>query len=114
MSVSSDRASTGARDLHASALAFFEESERLLEQLTRDGAERAQQQRQLHTLKGNAATFGLGADFELCHATGSDLGEVVRVSCCWSSFARAERRCAATSAPPPQTSCVGASRSCRS
>jgi two-component system, chemotaxis family, sensor kinase CheA len=54
-------------------LTFFEESERLLRQLARDGVQRTEQQRLLHTLKGNAATFGLELVSELCHATESEL-----------------------------------------
>jgi two-component system chemotaxis sensor kinase CheA len=54
-------------------LTFFEETERLLGQVVQDGVERAEQLRLLHTLKGNAATYGLDLMSELCHATESDL-----------------------------------------
>jgi two-component system chemotaxis sensor kinase CheA len=56
-------------------LTFFEETERLLELLARDGVRLEEQQRHLHTLKGNAATYGLELMAELCHATESDLAQ---------------------------------------
>jgi HPt (histidine-containing phosphotransfer) domain-containing protein len=54
-------------------LMFCDESERILDQLTRNGVDLVQQKRLLHTLKGNAATFGLLLVAELCHRAESEL-----------------------------------------
>jgi HPt (histidine-containing phosphotransfer) domain-containing protein len=53
--------------------AFFGETERIMAQLT-GPLDSALQKRLLHTLKGNAATYGLRLLAELCHQAESDLG----------------------------------------
>lgn len=54
-------------------LSFCQETERQLRQLELDGASSVIGKRTLHTLKGNAATFGLGRIVELCHQAESEL-----------------------------------------
>jgi HPt (histidine-containing phosphotransfer) domain-containing protein len=53
--------------------AFCDESERILGQLTQDRVDGTLQKRLLHTLKGNAATFGMQVVADLCHRAESDL-----------------------------------------
>jgi HPt (histidine-containing phosphotransfer) domain-containing protein len=54
-------------------VAFFEESKQILADLDATDSSRSLQQRQLHTLKGNASSFGLQTIADLCHAAESEL-----------------------------------------
>jgi signal transduction histidine kinase len=54
-------------------LAFFNDTEQLLQRLTAPDAEIATQKRLLHTLKGNTATIGLQVIAELCHRAEEEL-----------------------------------------
>jgi len=54
-------------------LSFCQETERQLRQLELNGVESMLGRRTLHTLKGNAATFGLVRIVELCHQAESEL-----------------------------------------
>jgi HPt (histidine-containing phosphotransfer) domain-containing protein len=54
-------------------LAFFNDTEQLLQRLTAPDAELATQKRLLHTLKGNTATIGLQVIAELCHRAEEEL-----------------------------------------
>jgi two-component system chemotaxis sensor kinase CheA len=56
-------------------LTFFEESERMLRDLSRAGGDQILQKRLLHTLKGNAATFGMQLIADHCHRAESELAE---------------------------------------
>lgn len=69
-------------------LTFCDETERILRQLgpSRDATE---QKRLLHTLKGNAATFGLQQISELCHRAESELA---RCDNCDESLAQVRAR----------------------
>ena len=60
-------------------LTFFEESERMLRDLSRAGGDAVLQKRLLHTLKGNAATFGMQLIADLCHHAESELAENLRL-----------------------------------
>ncbi|MEP7052470.1 MAG: ATP-binding protein [Pseudomonadota bacterium] len=60
------------RDRHG-FLAFFQDTEQLLQGLAAPDADIATQKRLLHTLKGNTATFGLRVIAELCHAAEDEL-----------------------------------------
>jgi two-component system chemotaxis sensor kinase CheA len=54
-------------------LIFCEESERMLSELSQRRIEAASERRLLHTLKGNAASYGLQAIADLCHRAESEL-----------------------------------------
>ena len=61
-------------------LIFFEESERMLRELSQRGIEAASERRLLHTLKGNAASYGLQAIAALCHRAEGELDNDCAVS----------------------------------
>lgn len=76
-------------------LTFCEETERILEALGRVGADPAQSKRLLHTLKGNAAGFGLLLVSDLCHRAESRFGQgegfrqsVEQLNARWSEIRR--------------------------
>jgi two-component system, chemotaxis family, sensor kinase CheA len=54
-------------------LIFFEETERMFRELSQRGIDVASQRRLLHTLKGNAGSYGLQAIADLCHRAESEL-----------------------------------------
>jgi HPt (histidine-containing phosphotransfer) domain-containing protein/two-component sensor histidine kinase len=54
-------------------LIFFEESERMFRELSQRGMDAGSERRLLHTLKGNAASYGLQAIADLCHRAESEL-----------------------------------------
>lgn len=54
-------------------LIFFEESDRILGELLLRGIDGAPQRRLLHTLKGNASSYGLQAIADLCHRAETEL-----------------------------------------
>jgi two-component system chemotaxis sensor kinase CheA len=56
-------------------LIFFEECERMFRELSQRGMEPASERRLLHTLKGNAASYGLRAIADLCHRAESELDD---------------------------------------
>ncbi|HVY25639.1 MAG TPA: ATP-binding protein [Polyangiaceae bacterium] len=56
-------------------LTFCDESERILDELSQTATEGLLQKRLLHTLKGNAAVFGLHLVSELCHQAESELDQ---------------------------------------
>jgi two-component system chemotaxis sensor kinase CheA len=60
-------------------LTFSEESERMLRDLSGAGGDRTLQKRLLHTLKGNAATFGMQLIADHCHRAESELEENLRL-----------------------------------
>jgi HPt (histidine-containing phosphotransfer) domain-containing protein len=60
------------RDRHG-FLAFFNDTEQLLERLSAPDTDAATQKRLLHTLKGNTGIFGLRVIAELCHAAEEEL-----------------------------------------
>jgi len=64
-------------------LEFLEESRRLLERITAEGGDRATLKRDLHTLKGNTAIYGLSAVSAACHALEQALedDQAARVEC---------------------------------
>jgi len=56
-------------------LTWLDECERLVEDLSHPNADEAKQKRLLHTLKGNAASFGIQLVAEHCHAAETELEE---------------------------------------
>jgi HPt (histidine-containing phosphotransfer) domain-containing protein/two-component sensor histidine kinase len=77
-------------------LAFFAESERMIAELSGSDAGKTVYKYLLHTLKGNAATFGLHAVAALCHAAESELasdgrpriGTMERLRIRWNGLAQ--------------------------
>ena len=60
-------------------LTFCEESERILRDLSHADGDRSLQKRLLHTLKGNAATFGMQLIADHCHHAETELAENLRL-----------------------------------
>ena len=56
-------------------LTWLDECERLVEDLSHPNAQEATQKRLLHTLKGNAASFGIQLVAEYCHRAETELDE---------------------------------------
>lgn len=59
----------------AAFLEFFEEATNLVDSISARAAEPATFKRMVHTLKGNAALYGLSSVSEICHAVEDVLGE---------------------------------------
>ena len=81
---------------------FFEESQRILARLA-GSLDSALQKRLLHTLKGNAATYGLKLVAELCHQAESNLGRdsayaetLLELRARWAAIVRTLRAVAPT------------------
>lgn len=60
-------------------LSFVEQTGRLLQELSEPDCAAALQRRLLHTLKGNAATYGLHVVAQACHAAETELAELGRL-----------------------------------